>query len=80
MDQWLLTEAFALARTGTLAEAAELAVTYVGMHLHCRPCGHDADLNGWQFECPNCGATDVKLSGGDELELTSLELEVPDED
>ena len=80
VDQGLLTEAFELARTNTLADTAELAVTYVGMHLASRPCGYEADLDGWQFECPQCGSTEINLTGGDELELTSLQLEIPDED
>ena len=76
----LLSEAFDLAKAGTLAANANLTVEIVGMHLDCSDCGHQADLDGWAFECPSCGSTAVQLSGGDELELTSVELEVSDGD
>ncbi|UCE59246.1 MAG: hydrogenase maturation nickel metallochaperone HypA [Phycisphaerales bacterium] len=79
VDRNLLRQAFELARQSTLAKDATLEVVHVGMHLRCRECAHEVDLNGWQFECPACASTDVDLGGGDELELTSMELEVPDE-
>ncbi len=80
VDATLLTDAFELARAGSIAADAELVVTSVGMHLDCASCSHAVDLDTWRFECPRCQARDIKLSGGDELELTSLELEVPDGD
>jgi hydrogenase nickel incorporation protein HypA/HybF len=80
VDRTLLSEAFELAKTGTSAASADLEVTSVGMHLDCSGCGRASDLPTWQFECPRCGSSKVELSGGDELELTSLELEVPDDD
>ena len=76
----LLREAFDLAKVGTLAGNAVLTVEIVGMQLDCSDCGQQADLDGWAFECPGCGSTAVQLSGGDELELTSMELEVRDGD
>ena len=79
-DTALLSEAFELARIGTAAAEASLAVATVGMKLDCSACGGHADLDGWQFECPSCGSTDIQLSGGDDIELTSLELEIPDGD
>jgi hydrogenase nickel incorporation protein HypA/HybF len=80
VDPAMLREAFELARAGTQADDAELVTTPVGMHLCCRTCGAERDLEGWSLECPACGSRDIALSGGDEIELTSLELEVPDGD
>jgi len=79
VDQMLLHEAFDLARRGTLADGAALSVTKVGMRLSCHECSHQTDLDGWRFDCPACGSTKIALDGGDELELTSLTLELPDE-
>ena len=79
VDPQSLSEAFEIARAVTLAARAELNVRVVGMTLDCRHCGGRAELPTWGFECPGCGSTDVRLSGGDELELVSLDVEVPDE-
>ena len=76
----LLRDAFDLAKAGTLAADASLTVEIVGMRLDCSDCDQQVDLDGWAFECPGCGSTAVQLSGGDELELTSMELEVRDDD
>jgi len=75
-----LRAAFDLARVGTPLADAVLEVTHVGTTLECRGCGTRRTLAGWAFECPQCGSSDVVLTGGDELELTSMELEVNDED
>lgn len=80
VDGSLLQEAFDVARGGSLASGAALTVTPVGMRLACRACEHTEDLEDWRFDCPQCFSNDVELSGGDELELTSLGLAVDDED
>lgn len=75
-----LREAFEIAKDGSIAATAELRVTSVGMKLECTRCDERAELSGWAFECPRCGSTDIRLQGGDELELTSIEMEVLDDD
>jgi len=80
VDRTTLSEAFEIARAGTAAGAASLEVTTVGMNLTCSACYFEDELPTWQFECPECGSSKIKLSGGDEIELTSMELEVPDDD
>ena len=79
VDDSLLHEAFAIAREGGVAANAELEIGSVGMALKCPACGRETQLDGWQFDCPECGSSDVTLSGGDELELSSIDVEVPDE-
>ncbi len=79
-DTTMLSEAFDLAKSGTLAARAKLEVTTVGMRLECSACGTHTELDAWQFECPSCGATEIHLEGGDEIELTSIELEIDDGD
>lgn len=79
VDGLLLQEAFDVARRGSLASGAALRMTSVGMSMACKNCGHAEDLEDWRFDCPRCGSNDVALSGGDELELTSLGLAVDNE-
>jgi|CXWL01.1.fsa_nt_gi hydrogenase nickel incorporation protein HypA/HybF len=71
-----LREGFALAAIGTLAAGAALHLTAVGMMLECADCACKEELPDWAFECPCCHSVHVRLSGGNDLELTSIELEV----
>jgi hydrogenase nickel incorporation protein HypA/HybF len=80
VDESLLREAVIAAASGTCAADAELHVSRVGMQLRCLACPHTIVLDGWQFECPECGSSRIELSGGEECELTSVGLEVSDED
>jgi len=80
IDQQLLREAFEVVRCGSLARHALLEVTYESVRLACRQCSQRIELEEWRFECPGCGSSDIELTGGDQIELTSLELEVPDGD
>ena len=76
----LLQDVFDLAKVDTMAANAVLETTTVGMLLHCKACGRESQLDGWQFDCPLCASREIQLSGGDDLELTSLELEINGDD
>lgn len=41
----------------------------------CRCCGLDYTVDGWDLACPGCGETNVERIGGDELEISYLDLE-----
>lgn len=80
VDGWLLGEAFAIAREGTVCAACELAVEKVYMQALCPACNARFPIQNWDWRCPTCGADGEAPTGGDELELLSLELELPDGD
>ena len=75
----LLREAFVIARAGTRCEASELRIDKTYMRANCQPCNHEFAIRDWDWTCPHCGAECGGLSGGDELELISIEAEVDDE-
>lgn len=80
IDSQLLNESFAIARADSLARDADLEVRPSKIELICAKCGHRGRVDHLRFDCPMCFSSDIELSGGDELELTSLELELPDAD
>lgn len=41
----------------------------------CRTCGSGFPINNYLFQCPDCGSTDVEVTGGQELNVTELEVE-----
>jgi hydrogenase nickel incorporation protein HypA/HybF len=78
VDDCLIGEAFAIAREGTICASCELAVETAYMQAMCPTCNVRFPIQHWEWRCPTCGAEGESPSGGDELELLSLELEVPD--
>ncbi len=76
----LLAEAFYIVRDGTLCETAELDIEKTYMQATCGQCGQAYPIHDWQWDCPVCGAETPSVTGGDELELVSIEAEVADED
>ncbi len=80
IDVWLLGEAFDLDKVDSIAADARLNVETVGARLNCSGCGETSELRDWDFKCPLCHSSAGSVTGGDELELTSVELEVPDGD
>ena len=79
IDDLLLQEAFSIARAGTALADAELCIEKVGINVECKSCRTVNTVSQWLFQCPKCGGGDVVISGGDELDLMTMDLEVPDE-
>ncbi len=80
VDAWLLRESFEIVRVGSVCEDCELSVETTYMQARCPGCDVRFPVKDWDWLCPTCGATGVDAVGGDELELISLEAEVPDEE
>ncbi|EGV51833.1 hydrogenase maturation nickel metallochaperone HypA [Candidatus Endoriftia persephone] len=74
----LLQQAFTIARTGTVAETAELVTQTQPVRVRCTICGAESDATPNRLLCGACGDYRTQLIGGDELLLASLELERAD--
>ncbi len=62
---------------GTVAEGAAVDLVTVAARVACAACGHEAESDGLVVACPRCGATELELTGGDELVLESIQFEAP---
>jgi hydrogenase nickel incorporation protein HypA/HybF len=69
-----LTFAFELLTEGTELAGAELVVEHVPARVVCRDCAVESELTNFPFRCASCGTVDVRVVGGDELSVESLEL------
>ncbi len=67
--------AFEMLAPGTPAAGAELALVETRAVCSCRACGKESPLEDPFGACPACGSVDVRVRGGDELLLSSLEVE-----
>ena len=62
-----------------LTEHTAFTVNEEGLQLRCRACGHVAVAAEFLFVCEACRSRDVDVIGGEQLEVSSLEVE-SDED
>jgi hydrogenase nickel incorporation protein HypA/HybF len=70
----LLERAFDIARGGTIAATAELAIETIPVRVECRQCHGISEVAPNRLICSHCGAWSTRLVGGDELVLQRLEF------
>lgn len=74
----LLARAFEIARVGTCAAGAELAIAVPEILVHCSECGASSRAQANRLLCASCGGYRTRVLEGDELRLRAVELDVPD--
>ncbi len=75
VEAQLLRDAFPIAAAGTVAEQAELQIEEQPVRVRCLSCGAESDARANRLICGQCGDYRTQLLSGDEMLLTSLELE-----
>jgi hydrogenase nickel incorporation protein HypA/HybF len=70
-----LHEAFRIAAAGTCCDSADLIVETIPLRGLCPTCQTEFRIDEWRWACPRCGQPGRPLPGGDELELTALDVE-----
>jgi len=61
-------------RKGTPLEDAKLFIENVAIVVHCQVCGHESEIEKFEFQCLNCGGSDLKIISGDELKVVEIEI------
>jgi hydrogenase nickel incorporation protein HypA/HybF len=67
--------AWRLVTEGTALDGAELALKVVPAAGRCRACTAESVLESFPLTCGRCGAFDLELLAGEELQVDALELE-----
>lgn len=75
----LLQQAFPIANTGTIAQDAILEVQELPIRVRCNMCQHENEASMNKLLCTACGSWQTTLLSGDEMLLTSVELEKQEE-
>lgn len=60
---------------GTLLEGARLAITRIPGRGCCRECGAETELHELFDACSQCGSHRVRITAGQELRVTEIEIE-----
>ncbi len=70
--------AFDVLVEGTMSEGAELEINMVRPKSHCHDCGADYEHDRFHMLCPECGSFATELIAGRELQIDSIEVDIPD--
>lgn len=70
--------AFEALSEGTLCEGAELAIEMVNPTSICLECAEEFAHDRFHRTCPSCGSYETVLLTGRELEIASIEVDLPD--
>jgi len=60
---------------GTTCEGSVLDVEHVPAAIECRDCGASTLLEQMRMSCGSCGSSAVDVTAGEELLVTSIELQ-----
>jgi hydrogenase nickel incorporation protein HypA/HybF len=72
---------YGIATEGTPLAGSRLEVASVPVTIWCATCGQEAELAGVQsFRCPRCNEQSMDIRKGRELEIDSIEIDVPDDE
>ena len=64
----------------TLCEGAELAIEWVQPESLCLECGNEFAHDRFHRTCPQCDSYETTLIAGRELQIDSIEVDLPDDE
>jgi len=70
-----IEEYFNMISAGTIAEGAKIKVEYIPVSIECRQCGYKGGIDRYKKRCPHCESRDIKITGGREYYVDSLEVQ-----
>ncbi len=71
--------AFDVLVEGTMCENAELEINIIRPKSHCFECGAVYEHDRFHMLCPECGSFATELLAGRELQIDSIEVDIPDD-
>ena len=78
VDRGALEAAFPLAAEGWPIQPDALDVREVPVSVRCRRCSAETRLEELDFRCSACQSIEVDLAAGREIQLESVDLDVPE--
>ena len=78
--EYALQFAFESIAPGTMAEGATLVVNHIPSRSRCGQCGHEFEHGRFDAICPKCDNPFNESISGHELDISSIDVELPDED
>jgi len=66
---------FDIISKGTIAEGANVIIDKIPIKVLCKNCGHNYDASTKDFKCMKCESENIKITGGNEFYIDSIEIE-----
>ena len=66
---------FPIACEGSIAEGAVLHVQEIPVSVKCKSCGRESEAEVSYLSCSACSSMDVKIIGGKEFLIDSMEID-----
>lgn len=60
---------------GTPLDGARLEIEHIPVKGVCEECHRPFEVHNFVFVCPECGASNIKLEQGQELDITYIEID-----
>lgn len=71
--------AFEVLTEGTISEGAQLDINIVKPKSRCLDCGAEYEHDRFHMMCPQCGSYATQLIAGREMQIDSIEVDLPDD-
>jgi len=71
----LLESAFDTFKEKTVCENSRLIIHHQKVKLHCDACGHEFEIDDYEYQCTDCGSENTRVIDGEDMYLMSLEME-----
>jgi hydrogenase nickel incorporation protein HypA/HybF len=66
---------FDIVSAGSRVEGAKLKIEKIPIKVLCKVCGFEGTIYSMSKSCSVCGSEDIKITGGNEFYIDSLEVE-----
>ena len=67
--------AMGIVAEGTPLDGVELDVDCLPLQLSCQECATVFEPKEFEFTCPSCASTRIKVISGDEMDVENIEIE-----
>lgn len=71
---------FEILTEGTISEGAELEINFIHPRSRCLKCGNEYEHDRFHMYCPECGSFSTELIAGREMQIDSIEVDLPVDD
>lgn len=71
--------AFEALSENTICEGADFEITMIQPRSRCLECGIEYEHDRLHMLCPECGSFATQLLAGKELQIDSIEVDIPDD-
>jgi len=74
VEPHFLKESFDVFKENTICENASLEIIETDIKVKCNECNQVSQIEGFNFQCPNCNSNKTKIISGEEMHIEYIEV------